>query len=204
MAAGAIVGSACLVCGSGEVGTAKCVKPTESNIDSYYNDVETEWAKHSLPPMNKAVEWTVYRLSSTKMFKHQSLFFVCESPQHETSGFTFELLIGKQGTQSTVIPVTNCFPLSKFTSENLSSLGTVIGSAKEIMDRGLLCLADFGDYNEHSLNCQDFCSKLAKELGLKQPWTDAEKVVTLGAVGAGVMAAVAIGLAALWSSKSSK
>ena len=203
MAAGAIVETACLVCGSGEVGTAKCFKLTESIIIiSYYNDVETEWAKHSLPPMNKAVEWTVYRLSSTKMFKHHSLFFVCESPQHETSGFTFELGIGKQGTQSTVIPVTNCFPRSKFTSENLSSLGTVTGySAEDIMDRGLLCLAHFGDYNEHSLNCQDFCSKLAKELGLKQPWTDAEKVVTLGAV---LIAAGAICLAALRSRRSSQ
>ena len=200
MAAGAIVETACLVCDNGEleVGTAKCFKLTESNIDSYYNDVETKWANHSLPPVNKAVEWTVYKFSSSRMFKHHSLFFVCESSDYKTThGFTIELRVLVDGTRAMVNPYTCFYPSS--VSTYLSTLGTVTDSAKEIMEQGLQCLADFGDYKKYSNNCQDYCSKLAKELDMKQPWTDAEKTVALGMAGVGVIAAVGIGLAALWS-----
>lgn len=195
MAAGV---EACILCSNGQVTRAKGFELTSDNIDRYYSRVETEWESQSLPPMNKAIEWTVYRHSwSTEMCNsgHHSLFFVCESPQYETaSGFTIELGYNRSHT---VVPITHFHQGS--VSSCCPTLGTVTDSAKNIMDQGLQCLADFGDYHKYSNNCQDFCSKLAKELGLKQPWTDVEKVVTLGAIGAGVLGAVGIGLAALWS-----
>jgi len=121
-----------------------------------------------MPPKDDEVSWKVYRYSSTKKFQHYSLFFKCEPYYKYRMGFTFELLVFDEK----VLPVTQVIdvPEKKYLHEH----GTVRMSAKAIMETGMTSLEKFGNYNFLKSNCQHFCSKLAKDLGLRRVFTDTD------------------------------
>ena len=188
----------CPTCSSGEITNAKGFQPTDDAVRSYYTNVQTEWAKLTLPGISEKVEWTVYKLSPPGAFKHYSLLFVCEDIAYRGSpGFTFELVcvVGEQSGNN-VTPKTTVMKKGSGTTK----LGVIRGSAKAIIKRGLQCLVEFGDYQIITNNCQKFCQKLAGGLGISQPWTDSDKAVALGGL-ALLGGTLALGLA-LFSSPS--
>ncbi len=184
----------CATCSNGEITNAKGFQPTEKAVQSYYTQVQTEWANFpSLPGISEEVEWTVYKLSLPGIFEHYSLLFVCEDTAYRGSpGFTFELVcvVGNVTPKTTV----------RKKGSGTTKLGVIRGSAIEIMKRGLRCLVEFGDYQIITNNCQKFCQKLAGGLGISQPWTDSDKAVALGGL-ALLGGTLALGLA-LFSSPS--
>ena len=188
----------CVAC-SGEVSKARGFKLNRETEQSYFNGVSTTWDTTMLAPgIDTNIQWTVYLLSSDVKFTHYSLLFICEEDKYKGSpGFTFELGIS---VQACVIPRTQIGHKKK----DLPVLGVVTSSARNIMQRGLVCLAKHGDYNKVSNNCQNFVSSFAKELGVKQPWTDVEKVETAGWTILGAVAtvgAIAYGISKLWPKK---
>ncbi len=179
---------------------------TKDTCKKYFYNVVVEWRKHrSLPGIQDKVTWSVHKLSPSGVFKHFSLLFVREDKAYNGSpGFTFELTYTKVNMCShmsyyEVIPQT----LFKPANPSMSKLGTFKGSAKAIMNLGLKCLSEFGDYDYLSHNCQHFCCQFAKKLpGVEEPWTDNKKVgVTAGlvAVGLGVLGAAGLAIGVLSS-----
>ena len=182
----------CAACSSGVTTKARRFKPTDDAVRSYYTQVQTEWAKLTLPGESEKVQWTVYKLSPPGIFEHYSLFFVCEDKPYNNNGFTFELIV--TGEQKYVVTPKTIVRQKK---TGTSKLGVISFSARAIIKRGLQCLAEFGDYDEATNNCQHFCSKFAKVLGVEQPWTYSEKIATMVGVGVGVLGAIGAGLAAV-------
>ena len=184
----------CVACSKGEIAFAKGFQRTREAVENYYQNVDQQWIQCTMPPRDTTMKWKVYKLSSQKMFVHFSLFFKCESPEYQQSpGFTIELRTSAE--RKTVYPYT---VLKSISTKDLTCLGTVTKSAEQIMSIGLECLEEFGDYDYYCNNCQNFCTKLAKKLGLEVPWTDAETTLAwgvAGAIGIGIVGAVA----ALWS-----
>ncbi len=180
---------------SGEIISARGFQLTDQAvIKSYFSNVHTEWAKRWLPGISEGVEWTVYKLSPSGLFKHFSLLFVCEDkPYIGSPGFTFELECFVGGQSGNYVAPKTIF----WQGSGTIKLGVIRDSAEAIMNRGLICLAKFGDYHNIINNCQSFCSKFAGELSISQPWTDGEKA----ALGLG-LAAGALALVALFSSAS--
>ena len=186
----------CAAC-NGEVSQAKGFELNTKAEQSYFHEVITNW-NTTMPGIDTEIQWTVYLLSSDAKFKHYSLLFICEEDKYPGSpGFTVELGISPRAC---VIPITRIRQRKK----DLPVLGMVMSSARNIMQRGLECLAKQGDYKKVTNNCQNFVSSFAKELGVKQPWTDVEKVETAGwsILGAVVtVGAIAYGISKLWSKK---
>ncbi len=163
---------------SGMITNARGFKLThEAVLQSYVSKVLTEWAKYSLPATNEKVTWTVYKLSPSGLFTHYSLLFVCEDTAYSGSpGFTFELVCAVGEPSGDYVT-----PHTAFKQRGSGTkLGVIShGSAGAIMNKGLQCLANFGDYHTVTNNCQKFCSKLAGELGISQPWTDGDTAAAL-------------------------
>ncbi len=198
----------CTTCSSAVITKAMGLQPAHKDVlQSYYTKVQTEWANYpSLPGINEEVEWTVYKLSPAIPFKHYSLLFVCEDKAYSGSpGFTFELVYGpRRQSGNYVVPQTIFVENIRRGSRSTSKLGVIRDSAVEIMTKGLQCLVNFGDYHKVTRNCQHFCSKFAKELGVKQPWTDTEKLGAIAAATAGVFGAIVFGIAAVFTTLGSK
>ncbi len=138
-------------------------------LKNYKSTVRTGLTKYSLPGIKEKVKWTVYKLSPSGLFTHFSLLFM-----YGERGFTFELMCVGEPSGYYVTPHTAFKQRGSGTQ-----LGVIRGSAGAIITKGLQCLANFGDYHIVTNNCQNFCSKLAGELGLPQPWTDVEMAATL-------------------------
>ena len=187
----------CVTCSSGCIATARRFQLTEEAAQSYFENVLAEIAQiQNFPSIRREVEWTVYMISPSRMFTHQSLLFVCEQPQYSGNpGFTFELTYGELGSSNEVIPNTDFM----MKNEKAKKLGVVTESAYSIMVKGLKCLANFGDYNTVTKNCQDFCRSFAKELKIKQPTTDVQTVAGLAAVAVGVVGAIGLAATAIAS-----
>ncbi len=178
----------CTLCSSNSLPKARGFEATKDALNSYFKDAKDNWT--NLPSGKKEVIWSVYKVSPSGLGKHFSLLFVCEDKAYSDSpGFTFELYYTKSSTRGSEYQVV---PQTHFLTRRGSILGSIKGSAEAIMNLGLRCLVAFGDYDRVTHNCQDFCSQFAKKLGIKQPWTDAEKAKA--AVGVG---AIAIGVGAL-------
>lgn len=195
----AVGAESCLACCSGDVITARAFELSRQAVTDYKKQFSDKWKASTLPPTNKFLEWTVYKLSKSQRYDHQSLFFVPDDEHCDSShGFTIELRLSGNNT---VYPHTDILPSSR--TDQLPKLGTIKQSAEALMAAGLKCLADFGHYHKYKNNCQDYVSKLAEELEVKVPWTDLKKAVVEGVVGAGVIlgaavvGAIAIGLAVL-------
>lgn len=178
----------CVLCGSGDVTTAEGFELTRQTVTDYKKQFLDKWRTSSLPPISTVLEWTVYKLSKSKRYDHQSLFFVPNDVLYASShGFTIELRV-----TNTVYPHTDILPSSR--TDQLPKLGAVNQSAEALMAAGLKCLADFGHYHKYSNNCQDYVCKLAEELEIKVPWTDIKKAVVQGTAIAG---AVLLGVGAI-------
>jgi len=197
--------SECEACTMGEI-KARAFVRTFVASQEYYNRVDSRWVTREdigMPPLDLETKWKVYKYSSTKKFKHFSIFFKCADLEYQNSpGFTMELCVATDEAEdddnvadddsvnaSVVLETVLVWP----SKDKLSELGAVTMSAKDIMETGLDCLAAFGNYNKITHNCQDYCSMLAKELGIQVLWTDAEKTALMG-VAAGVGGAVVLGV----------
>ena len=197
--------STCATCSQGEVKTAAPFVPNAQNLQTYSDNTLNSWGTYSLPTeLDKDFTWSVYKLSSKKLFSHYSLLFMCNSHPY-TDGFTMELGFNDTDPKAqSVIPVTRCVYKHQFDTCELVKLGIVQMSVENIVDVGLTILSGFGEYDKYSNNCQTFCVKVAEKLGIKQPITDVEHVFKWGAIGAGVLTAIGIGLAVYFKKKSSK
>ncbi len=182
----------CGTCSSGDMiidGTR--FQLTDETRQSYYTQVETEWAKLTLPDIRENVKWTVYKLSPSGILKHFSLFFVYEDTK--SPGFTFELVC-IVSRRNQVAPKTTVRQRKSGTSK--LHLGVIRGSAESIMERGLQCLVEFGHYHTITNNCQNFCRKFAEKLGVEQPWSDGQKI-GLGTVA--TIGTITVGLGGLYA-----
>lgn len=199
MARSGVCADHCLECA--QVGVQRVKALTEENERLYRSDLEDKWT--DLPPRKEIVTYTVYKLSSIKEPYHHSLLFVCELPKYETkSGFTIGLIINEQNGEYEVIPKTKV--IKEHFKDNLQKLGEVSRSAQELIETGLKCMREFGNYGEYSNNCQDFCKKLAGKISLEYPRTDVENVktgLTWGVIAAGVIGAIGLGAYLLRPSK---
>ena len=160
----------CAVCSNNRTLEAIGFQTTNDAEKNYFQEVNSNWVKHQLPGMQDIVTWTVYLLPQRPPYRHFSLMFGCQEKRYENSpGFTFEFTYTKARPSNHHYQV---IPQTLFKKANdASKLGNVEGSAKEIMTHGMNCLAEFGDYNPRTHNCQHFCIKFSKELHIQEPWT---------------------------------
>ena len=194
----------CEVCSSGDPPTGRGFQHTWEASQRHFENVNNQWVKYDLPPLNGTVRWRVYELSS-EIMDHFSLYFECESSQYRQSpGFCIWLKIASRGV---VVPIANVYRVDPTWKEDFPCLGTITSSAKEIMNVNLECLEEFGDYHYLSNNCIHYCTKLAKRLGLRQirkmreakkpreGWSTGEKALAWGVAGAvlGGLAALMLG-----------
>lgn len=206
-ASGYLTTESCHTCSCSDPATATGFKRTRLSIQRYYDNVENQWNKHDMPPMDSTQKWKVYEFTSY-IYEHYSLFFECQSPRYRSSrGFSVWLKIAPR---EVVIPITTLSDIQTELKQDFQCLGYVTCTAENIMDTGLACLEEFGDYHYHLNNCQHFSNKLAKKLlgkkkekkpelepKSKDGWSTGE-VLAWGVAGAAVLG----GLAALFSTAS--
>ena len=175
------------------------------SIQRYYENVENQWSKYNMPPLEYTQKWRVYRFPS-EVYPHCSLYFETQAPQYKNSpGFNFWLKIARRGA---VIPVTSLANISTDIKQEFPCIGTIHDTAENIMDTGLKCLEEFGNYDYYSSNCEHFCNMLADALlGKKKPkektkkesegeWTTGQTMVAAAAVaGIGLLGALLAGAA---------
>ena len=94
MATAAATSEACVLCVSGDVTIAEGFELTRQTVADYKKQFVDKWCASSLPPISRVLEWTVYKLSKSTKYDHQSLFFVPNDTQYDCShGFTIELRV---------------------------------------------------------------------------------------------------------------
>uniref|UniRef100_A0A1X7UN82 LRAT domain-containing protein n=1 Tax=Amphimedon queenslandica TaxID=400682 RepID=A0A1X7UN82_AMPQE len=150
------------------------------NITEVWKDLE------NFPVWNRRISWEVIMLSKG-VFTHYSLLFT--TPGHN-EGFVIHLKVAGEHNE-TVFSLDKVEDISSFSTLKKTELGatepidawTVIVKAHNI-------LVSMGSYHETFNNCQDYCQKVAKELGVSRPVTGSD-VAVAGAVGAGILGAAA-------------
>ncbi len=206
-ASGYLTTESCDTCSSHDPARATSFKRTRLCIQRYYENVDNQWNKYDMPPMDSTHKWKVYEFTSD-IYEHYSLFFQCQSPRYRSSrGFSVWLKIAPRGV---VIPVTTLSDIPNEVKQDFQCLGYVNCTAENIMDTGLACLEEFGDYHYRLNNCQHFSNKLERKLLRKERekkpesepeskdgWSTGE-VLAWGVAGAALLG----GIAALFSSPS--
>ena len=133
-------------------------KCTEQDVADFMEMVYSYWNKHQYPALRKQTTWKIQLLKPSRWFKHHSILVQsAETGEH----FTIELFVSVgTGAQHThVIPRSRHFDPSteKYAHLEATDLGEVHSSAVNLFDTALQCLKEFGQYDQYTNNCQDYC-----------------------------------------------
>ena len=162
------------------------IKYMESVWESCYSD---------FPNLMDENCWNVEVVFKAKLGSHYSLLFTIPNC---TQGFMVHLIKDDKKEVKFLIEVVDLRD-EKWQGFHKRPLGpTRPITAHDIITKGHDRLVKMGNYHAVLNNCQDYCQKFAKDLGLDAVFTDFERVgVYAGAVGTGIAAAtVATGVAA--------
>ena len=134
----------------------------KENIEEVIKQIIEFWAdgikQNKLPLPDKKVDWNLWLVKPNAWFKHHSLVF--ESIEFKGS-FTVGLLVDNTNS---VVP--NSEPFDEkllYSKEHYKLLGVIKSTtANSLYKTALDCLKTFGNYNEVTNNCQDYCKVIMR------------------------------------------
>ena len=157
----------------------------ELGEESLIQYMESVWEDSSmLPKLKDEKIWSVQLWY--KPFSHYSMLFTVSNCNE---GFLVHLKKDENYTNVKFVIEVADLRHEKYKSLNKKSLGTTRPiTAHDVITKAHDRLAKMGDYHAVLNNCQDYCQKVAKDLGLDVFLTDFDG--TASAAATGVLAAV--------------
>lgn len=158
----------------------------------------------NFPILHQKINWEVIMLSKG-IFSHYSLLFT--TPGHN-EGFVIHLSVDGESSEMEFSLDRMVVSSPRYHTLKKTELGTTEPiEAWTIIVKAHSILVHMGSYHEALNNCQDYCQKVAKEIGVSPPVTGSDVAVTgavAGAVGAGLLGAAAYFLYKLTTKKDDK
>ena len=144
----------------GDIYSAAGFKCTEQDEADFMEMVYSYWNKHSYPALRKQTTWKIQLLKPSQWFKHHSILIQsAETGEYFTIELQLVVSVGTGAQHAQVIPRSRHFNPSTERHAHLEAtdLGEVHSSAVNLFDTALRCLKEFGQYDQYTNNCQNYC-----------------------------------------------
>lgn len=149
-----------------------------------------EQGKNEWLDVDSKRKYKVYSLRQKQKGAHKSIVL---TPNDERF-LTVELTIAEFDGYKRTFPFMR--PIPKSWKKKMTYLGEVEATGRELIRKAIKAMENFGFYCKPCHNCQDYCNKYVKEIGLS--WKGYELTDGDRATIAGVLGAIVLGLFALF------